>query len=80
MLAITVSRGASMTEYRLYLLDERGRITWGAWIEAADLESAIASVKEKHDCTCEIWQGQTCLAIVPAKVRQCAASARQAET
>lgn len=65
-----------MQDYRVYLLDQEGRITWADWIKAADLEAAIASVDDQHTSLCEIWQGATRLAIVPAKEQTGAASAR----
>ena len=54
-----------MPTFRAYLLDKRGRIVWGDWLEAADL----AEAKEKAGQLCregaptvEIWEGPRHLA------------------
>lgn len=65
-----------MREYRVYLLDEQDKITWGSWIEAADLEDATASAKKLYECRFEIWEGLTRLAVVPARAQNGEAPAR----
>lgn len=55
-----------MRHYRLYCLDETGRIGLAEWIEAADDADAI---RQAHDLNeralkCEIWQGQRLVATI----------------
>ena len=48
-----------MPTYRAYLLNPAGRITWGDWIEAVDLEDARRKAHELCDGghpTVELWQ------------------------
>jgi hypothetical protein len=51
-----------MATYRAYTLDIAGKITWGEWIEAADLDEARrkahALCDDAHP-TVELWQGAT---------------------
>lgn len=54
-----------MPVYRAYLLNAAGRITWGDWIDAGDLEEAKA--KAAAMCTAgaptvELWEGPKKLA------------------
>jgi len=49
-----------MPTYRAYLLDAAGKITWGDWIEAADLSGAEAIAHQlcsEGAPTVELWQG-----------------------
>lgn len=49
-----------MPVYRAYTLDPAGKITWGEWIEAEDLEAARRMAHEMCDRghpTVELWQG-----------------------
>lgn len=74
---------ARMPTFRAYLLDPRGKITWGDWIEAADLDEAEAKARALCDAgspTVELWQGSDRLADVPCDpekpVRHTAAASR----
>ena len=66
-----------MTEYRVYLLDGEGKITWGTWIQADGLDAAIAAVADQNKCQCEIWLGLRRLAIVPARAQPVPAPAEK---
>lgn len=49
-----------MPTFRAYTLDPAGRITWGEWIEADDLETAREQAHEMCDDghpVVELWQG-----------------------
>ena len=49
-----------MQTYRAYLLDLRGKIVWGDWIEAANEEEARVKAHElcsKGQPVVELWQG-----------------------
>ena len=49
-----------MPTYRAYTLNAAGKITWGDWIEADDLESARRKAHELCDDAhpiVELWQG-----------------------
>lgn len=53
-----------MSTYRLYLLDARGRITWGQWFEADTPEDALRFAKTRCQAgvpSVEVWQGGVCL-------------------
>ncbi len=65
-----------MTEYRVYLLDGEGKITWGTWMQAESVADAVLEVSKLYDCRCEIWLGLQRLATVPAKVQDSTAPAR----
>lgn len=57
-----------MRTFRAYLLNPAGRITWGEWIQAADL--AEAEVKARELCNggtpvVELWEGSTPVSDVP---------------
>lgn len=57
-----------MTTFRAYRLNAAGRITWGEWIEAADL--AEAETKARELCTegtpvVELWEGDRPVSEVP---------------
>jgi hypothetical protein len=50
----------AMPTFRAYLLDDKGKITWGDWIDAADELEALAKAKElcREDSPhVEVWQG-----------------------
>lgn len=49
-----------MPTFRAYLLNPAGKITWGEWIEAADLAEARRLARKMCDGghpTVELWQG-----------------------
>ena len=49
-----------MPTFRAYTLNPAGKITWGEWIEADDLEAARRRAHELCDGahpTVELWQG-----------------------
>ncbi len=57
-----------MQTFRAYLLNAKGKIVWGDWIEAASQEDAIA----KAHALCaegtpmvELWQGARPVATIP---------------
>lgn len=53
-------RTFAMATFRAYLLNPAGRITWGDWIEARDLQEARRKASELCDGghpTVELWQG-----------------------
>ncbi|HEY2177484.1 MAG TPA: hypothetical protein VGH15_02785 [Caulobacteraceae bacterium] len=57
-----------MPTYRAYLLNERGKITWGEWIEAEDQTDAEAKAHalcSSGTPTVELWQGSRRLAELP---------------
>jgi hypothetical protein len=61
-----------MQTYRAYLLDDSGKITWGEWIEAADLEEAEAKAHElcsEGSPTVELWQGKDLVAELPCDTK-----------
>jgi len=54
--------------FRAYVLNGAGKIVWGDWIEADDLEDARLKAHELCDHghpTVELWQGAKILAEVP---------------
>ena len=59
-----------MPTFRAYVLNGAGKIVWGDWIEADDLEEARRKAHELCDRghpTVELWQGAKILAEVPCK-------------
>ena len=49
-----------MPTFRAYLLDDKGKITWGDWIEAANENEALAKARElcrEGSPRVEVWQG-----------------------
>jgi hypothetical protein len=57
-----------MQTFRAYLLDKKGKIVWGDWIEAVSEDEAIA--KAHHLCkegtpTVELWKGASPVATIP---------------
>lgn len=57
-----------MRTFRAYLLDAHGKITWGEWIEAADLAEAEAVARTLCDAgspTVELWEGPRPVSDVP---------------
>lgn len=49
-----------MPTYRAYLLNAAGSITWGDWLEAADLDDARTKAHELCSSgapTVELWRG-----------------------
>ena len=56
-----------MTEYKLYCLDEAGRIKRRHEYEAADDGAAITRARaEFPNDTCELWSGTRKIALIPA--------------
>ena len=56
-----------MHDYKVYCLDQQGKISSANRIQAETLEAAIAQVRDTHPGNpCEIWDGPKCLAKVPA--------------
>ncbi len=57
-----------MVSYRLYLLDEAGKISSAEWIEATDDEDAARQARfRSQDGTCEVWERNRLIArIEPA--------------
>ena len=46
-----------MVSYRLYRLDEAGKISSAEWIEATDDEDAARKARlRSKDGTCEVWE------------------------
>lgn len=76
MLTEWVGRGTQMTEYRVYLLDEQGRIDNAFSIDAPSVQSAINTARLETDAKLEVWSGPKRLAIVPAKEHSATAPAR----
>ena len=58
-----------MVSYRLYRLDEAGKISSAEWIEATDDEDAARAARlRSKGGTCEIWQRNRLIArIEPGK-------------
>ncbi|MBS0332068.1 MAG: hypothetical protein JSS35_04825 [Proteobacteria bacterium] len=59
-----------MPTYRAYTLNAAGRITWGDWIEASDLEEARRKAHELCDeghPTVELWRGGEKVYEVPCR-------------
>ena len=59
-----------MPTFRAYLLDSKGHIGWGDWIEAADVEQAQAMAHElcsKGAPVVELWQGANRVAEIPCR-------------
>jgi len=57
-----------MKTYRAYLLSPGGKITWGEWIEAADLTEAEEKARALCDAgapTVELWDGAVPVSDVP---------------
>lgn len=57
-----------MRTFRAYLLNPAGRITWGEWIQAADLSEAETKARELCDAgtpVVELWEGATPVSDVP---------------
>ena len=57
-----------MQSYRAYLLDARGKIVWGEWLEAASEEDAIAKAHalcKEGTPMVELWQGNHAVAEIP---------------
>ena len=48
---------SAQVDYRVYCMDDEGRIDFADWIVAADIDEAIAKVRElrPHAHRCEIW-------------------------
>lgn len=60
-----VSGAGPMGEYRIYFLDERGRIARAEDIESVDDSEASAQARERrHAHLIEVWQGSRLAAIV----------------
>ena len=60
----------TMPTYRAYTLNAAGKITWGDWIEAEDLEEARAKAHALCDQghpTVELWQGPKKVGEVPCR-------------
>ena len=56
-----------MSEYKLYCLDQRGRIAQRHEYEAADDAAAIELARAQHpNATCELWSGTRKVALLPA--------------
>jgi hypothetical protein len=59
-----------MHDYRVYLLNDDGRIVRAMWVQSDSLDQAMQRVAaEVPDHNCEIWEGQHCLAKVGAETR-----------
>lgn len=57
-----------MAEYKLYCLDENGRISRRIEMEAIDDGAAIAVARDLHpDTDCELWSGTRKVALLPAR-------------
>ncbi len=58
-----------MVSYRLYRLDEAGKISSAEWIEATDDEDAARQARIRSiDGTCEVWDRNRLIArIEPGK-------------
>jgi hypothetical protein len=57
-----------MQTYRAYLLDAKGSIIWGDWIEAASEEEALAKAHalcRQGAPTVELWKGARHVADIP---------------
>jgi hypothetical protein len=58
-----------MPDYRLYCLDDLGKIAEGEWIEAKSDDEAIVMARAKRlSVDCELWEGNRLIAQVPAHV------------
>lgn len=56
-----------MAEYRLYCLDDAGRIARRHEFEAADDAAAIKAAREiESRDSCELWSGKRKVALLPA--------------
>jgi len=61
-----------MQTFRAYLLNDKGKIIWGEWIEAVSEDDAIAKAHalcKEGAPTVELWQGAHQLAEIPCKSR-----------
>ncbi len=57
-----------MQTFRAYLLNAKGKIIWGEWIEAASEEEAIEKAHQlcsKGAPTVELWHGPRPVAEIP---------------
>jgi hypothetical protein len=61
--------GKTHSQYRLYCLDQRGRISLAEWIDAADDEDAIrhAQLLKRDGRKCEVWHGTRLVARLEAQ-------------
>ena len=58
----------SVSEYKLYCLDQRGRISRRHELEAADDDAAIAQARAQFSgMDCELWSGIRKVALLPAQ-------------
>ena len=58
-----------MTDYRLYCLDEHGKIAEAEWIEASsDYEAIVIARAKRLSVNCELWEGSRLVANVPAQL------------
>ena len=56
-----------MPDYRLYCLDERGKIAKAEWFEAKSDDEAIVMLRvRKLPFDCELWCGDRMIEQVPA--------------
>ena len=56
-----------MAEYKLYCLDDRGRIRQRHEYEAPDDDAALTRARaEFPNDTCELWSGTRKVALIPA--------------
>ena len=57
----------SLTDYRLYWLDDYGKIASAEWVDAKSDDEAVVMVRaRKLGYKCEIWDRQRQVADVPA--------------
>lgn len=60
-------RGGDLAEYKIYCLDQKGRISRRHDLEAADDRAAIDAGRAKFpNTTCELWCGTRKVALLPA--------------
>ena len=66
---ICVSGGKPMPDYRLYSLDEFGKISFGEELTANRDEDAIAKASDikRRTLKCEVWQGRRLVATIDAE-------------
>jgi hypothetical protein len=54
-------------EYRLYCLNDEGKIARADWIDAQnDVEAITIARSMRKSVDCEIWKGDRLVAVVPA--------------
>ena len=61
-----MASGAQVTDYRLYRINDLGKIGTAEWIDARSDDEALAMVRAKRlSVKCELWAGSRLVAQIP---------------